>query len=440
MGKIRYKPYYHKMIFLFFMTALVILILEVNAAGIETPVTGSIEITSRDRSRTGIKLGGVQFDLYEADGETFVKSATTDSSGVALFDELPIQYTISTDGNNIIIYQPTKYVLKEYAPKDGYLAAEERYITLSDVHQNDSVIVNSSPVTCSFTFTKMSAKDGGVPLTWAEFTVYDQTPGANNLAIGPFISNINGIVSITNIPFGTYKLVETMTPDMHITADVIMLTIDTTGKLVAFGDQSDFGGLTVPLTVTNQIYPDLNIKITTVDGSNANALMSGVTFSLQRNVAGDWQSVTTADTTVAGVATFTGLMPEGQYRVTETTPTGYYQSQPYDFTVSGSDFVNTGNRSVTWVNYRIDGKITVTTSDSLRTGIKLGNVRFDLYKADGTTFVASAYTNSSGIAVFDGLPLPYTMSTSSAGNLNDTITYENVTYVVKEYERRMDIY
>ena len=302
-------------------------------------------------------------------------------------------------------------------------------VTLTGGTRNKSIIVNNFPVRGSFSFTKMSAKDGGIPLAGAGFTIYDQTPGAQGVSIGPFISDVDGIVSFTNIPFGTYELVENVTPEKHIPV-ITMFTIDTSGKLVAFDNLSNPGGLTVPLTMTNEL-SNMNIKITIVDGSDGNALMPGVTFNLRRNISGIWRFVEEGLTNSNGIVTFTGLVPGAQYRVEEVALTGYYQPGTYDFTVTGDDFTNTGNRSFTWVNHHVTSSIKVTTEDSVR-GLSLDGVQFDLYLANGTTLVGSATTNSGGVALFDNVPLQYTLSTTD-GKLYDTITLDSITYVVKEY-------
>jgi len=150
--------------------------------------------------------------------------------------------------------------------------------------------------------------------------------------------------------------------------------------------------------------------------------MPGVTFRLERTTGIEWEYMGEYTTDGNGVARLVPLIPYEEYRVTEVTLRGYYQPEPYEFYVTGDDFMDPGFVAITWINYRAEGCVTVAVESTASGSIPLSGVLFGIYAADDPdVLIAEATSDEFGKVTFEGLPLKL----SAPVTYNTPPVYEN---------------
>ena len=391
----------------------------------------SIEVTKVDKMRTGVKVEGATFELYDnalCTGDP-VGSATTNGSGIATFANLPLTQTTPLTINTEPVLESTDYWLVEVDEADGYiLNSTSSKVTLNTRTEVNRVTIENEPVTADLDFTKYTDRDSGATLAGAVFSITDQTTGSDFTQTA-LVTGTDGLVSFTDIPFGRYLVEEITTPDYHTTVTRFYIEIDTAGKIVRFDDLYDDGDeLDGDFEVTNLI------KRTTLTITKRNDLgtaMNGVEFQLYRVVEEAEIPIGSALlTNSSGIVQFTGLMGGEKYRVKEVgTPlTGYYTTGVYELTTVNPDVAYTH----TWTNYAHAASIEVTKVDKMRTGVLLSGAEFELYSDNGlgtapnlvSGLVDTQTTGADGKLTFTGLELNQdtaTLTTNAEPALEETI-------------------
>ena len=166
---------------------------------------GEIEVTKK--SSDGILLKNTVFELLNSSG-TVIKTATTNASGVAKFTDL----------------EPGSYKVREKTPPQGY--------SLSTTSTENVTVVAGSVTKCTFTNKRISGKVRIVktdsqthkPLAGAVFTVTRlSAPESDNATdigkvVATITTNAQGIAETGLLPWGEYKIVETVVPDDYLDA------------------------------------------------------------------------------------------------------------------------------------------------------------------------------------------------------------------------------
>lgn len=194
--------------------------------------TASIKITKQDAQNSSKLLSGAKFTLNRLmqteSGSWIVDTSWSPLEGQTGGPE-------SADGNGVLLFEnlrPGRYRLTETQAPEGYVASFAPIdITLEadDLGQTIPVTVkNNTPLT--FQFTKIAAEDHTKTLAGASFTLYplvctDASHTHNDLLDpdnpGPcwgvvkrltVSSDEKGLVQFSNLPAGTYRLVETKAP------------------------------------------------------------------------------------------------------------------------------------------------------------------------------------------------------------------------------------
>ncbi|MDD3277490.1 MAG: SpaA isopeptide-forming pilin-related protein [Lachnospiraceae bacterium] len=183
-----------------------------------TPKTGTIILTKKDADHATRFLSGVKFELYR--GKTLVQEAVSNKHGIVTFTEIPYG----------------TYTIKEI-PQDGIVSAsasQEIPIEKSDAAYEIGTDgftyakeVTNTLVQGSITLTKQN--QNGDTLSGITFSLYRRQESADNFAIHVPSSQTNyvlfenyqattdgdGTLTMSDIPYGDYKLVETTTAQLH---------------------------------------------------------------------------------------------------------------------------------------------------------------------------------------------------------------------------------
>lgn len=231
-------------------------------------------------------LAGVVFGLYWED-ETLVCTATTDENGLATFEKIPY-------GSCFI---------QELAPLPGYI----RDYTRTPVTIDGRYINPTEPLAtisnCPTEILLQKVDEKGAALPSAEFGLFDE---AGSL-IQQAVSDTEGILRFTHVPYGTYTIRETTAPNGYLLSKYgIRITLNkgyvNSGKPVT--------------TITDQ--PK---RITYLKVDPSGKPIAGVAFSLIEAATGKVVETITSDAN--GVFTFTQI-DYGDWIIRETAaPEGY---------------------------------------------------------------------------------------------------------------------
>ena len=165
---------------------------------------GEIEVTKK--SDDGILLKNAVFELLK--NNSVIKTATTNASGIAKFTDL----------------EPGAYTVREKTAPQGY--------NLAATSSENVTVVAGSVTKCTFTNKRISGKVRIVktdsqthkPLAGATFTVTrlsgPESDNASNIGqvVATITTNAQGIAETGLLPWGEYKIVETVVPQDYLDA------------------------------------------------------------------------------------------------------------------------------------------------------------------------------------------------------------------------------
>ncbi len=208
------------------------------------------------------------------------------------------------------------------------------------------LMINNEEVKGKISFTKMDREgQAGKPLAGATFTLYSDAVCTKE--IESVTTGVNGVVSFSQRPAGTYYIKETKAPKGYsFEASTVYKAVVSNGQpvITRVGDSTQ----TSITTITNTFGAGLNVKkigggdIATAEG------VSGAKFKLAKaDGTGTWATAKKLTTDVNGGLTFTGL-DQGTYTLTETkAPAGYEAVQDVVLTFTVDTDEDTGVTSFT---------------------------------------------------------------------------------------------
>ncbi|MBW8384213.1 MAG: hypothetical protein K0M69_17050, partial [Youngiibacter sp.] len=308
---------------------------------------GTLKVEKVDDS--GNPLANVTFDLTRG---SLTQSVTTNSAGVALFENLPFG----------------DYELKETSAPEGYLFNEDPI----DVEINgvETVIKRVTNELIRATVKVIKYDENMNLLEGAEFTLTDgeYTETAT--------TNSEGIAIFENVPYGEYMLSETEAPEGYLLSS-------NEEQVVIDGSEEELEFEFVNSLITG------TVKVTKYDEDEN--LLEGAEFTLT-----DGEYTETATTNSEGIAIFENV-PYGEYILSETeAPEGYLlSSNEEDVVIDGSE----EELEFEFVNSLITGTAKVIKYDENEN--LLEGAEFTL--TDGE-YTETATTNSEGIAIFENVP------------------------------------
>lgn len=256
---------------------------------------GDLVLTKTDEN--GKILPGAKFVLLNAGG-TIIQSGITQNDGKLRF-------------NNLVAGQ---YSLRETEAPEGYELNKNDYPVNVTTGDTKAVTVVNNTKKQYGAIEVQKNDEGGNPLEGAEFTLFDNA----GKAVAKSITGKSGIVSFSNIPLGSYKIVESKAPVGYVasTASIsLVVQSNITKKIIFVNKKKD---VVVPGTDITQEKGNSKIIINKVDIKNKP--LSGAEFTLfdsKGNIIS--KAVSGAD----GQAIFSDLKP-GNYQVQESkAPKGY---------------------------------------------------------------------------------------------------------------------
>jgi uncharacterized repeat protein (TIGR01451 family)/LPXTG-motif cell wall-anchored protein len=323
-----------------------------------TIIKANLELLKLDQNEN--PLPGAEFTIYDLSGNEKVKGIT-DKDGVVTFENL--------------VYGNYYYV--ETKAPDGYMIDNSRHdfiinengVVLKETVENEKIVGNINVV---------KVDEEGILLSNAEFTLYDLE--GNVLEAG--VTNENGLVTFTNIPYGEYEIKETKAPvGYNISSEVLNVSVN--------GEETGLNYEAGKITNT-QIKGSIKISKIDQDGNK----VVGAEFTLYNK---DNKAISTIETNKDGVALFENVV-YGEYYILETkTPEGYIAS---DKKVDVNVKENNKEYFYEIENTRIKGCLEISKIDDEDNA--LYGAEFTVYDSDDKE-VTKGTTDENGVVTFENL-------------------------------------
>lgn len=339
--------------------------------------------TSRTVTFTNDKVKGTAL-LYKMDTETgdLLADATFKITGP---DGYNVTKTTNADGvvtlANIVY---GNYTIEEIQSPNGYVKGGPWNFSITENGKEIGIDLQNRPIRGDIKLYKTD-EDNGEPVKGVEFRI----TGPNGYNVTE-VTDDNGIITLSNVLYGNYHVVETRPAQGYLPATKewdIMVEHD---------------GQMHELRITNKpITADLKITKTNDDGSKT---LAGSKFCVQSVNIPDQAGMKLYDQTevtdINGEINLTGLR-YGEYRITEVEPPeGYLRTtEPIRFTVDGTK--NLIDVSVT--NELILGNLEVLKTDR-DTGEPLQGAKFRIQGVTEPNFREDITTKANGVATFTDLP------------------------------------
>lgn len=380
--------------------------------------SGSMSLTVNKLDGENEPVEGAVYRLLNINKEPIVKNgnyieATTNADGDAIFSNLPTWVF---------------YVVEVDAP-DGYLL-NSAYLGGDRLDENTTYNTTDETALGTLSFDK-EATDEAI-LSGGTFTLtgtdYDDH------TVSRTASAVDGVVTFSDLPIGTYSVTETTAPDGYVeSSDTITATVgyneDETEVVVTITSEND--------SLVNRPLPTATVEFNKTDGIDP---LPGAAFTMYNQ---DSEEVATATSDAYGVVSFTEI-PAGTYTVFETaSPIGYLISDT-EITV---DITYNQDRTECIVELSpdediVDEPIAPTTIEFTKTNGEnpLAGAVFGLYDSDNT-LLQSATSGIDGLVRFTGVGVgTYAIRETQAPEdylLNETEITAVVTY--NEENTGMDV-
>ena len=319
---------------------------------------GSLKLIKTDENGTPIASTG--FCLYDSEGNR-LKSGGTDSSGVLIFNDLPLG----------------DYYYQESFAVPGYALDDTMYPV--SITENGQIVEKSIVNYRSAGTVKILKTDSetGAPLQGAEFTLYNE----HMAEVIKGTTDESGMVVFAGLPLGPYYCQETNAPPGYFPEGSIeQFYLDANGKVVT-------------LSYTNAPARG-SIKI--IKKNEDGEILSGVEFTLYD---ADKNEIRTGTTDENGVLVFDGLPIEDYWYAETSELPGYI---PNHNLMAARVGYHTAVDEHMVTNYKAHGHIRVIKSDE--NGSPLAGVHFKLFNEAGS-FIDEGDTDADGKLVFSMLPI-----------------------------------
>ncbi|MGX7202544.1 hypothetical protein BCR22_12715 [Enterococcus plantarum] len=338
--------------------------------------TGALEVIKTDEN--GKRLAGAEFEVRDATNKV-VGKITTDANGTAILSDLPFG---------------TYQLVETKAPSGYELDMTPKTIVVSKDDPNGviGITVKNKQEKTTGSLEIVKKDEAGTVLEGAEFEVYNS---ANEL-VGKISTDANGIGQLTDLPYGTYKLIETKAPEGY--------ELDTTEKFITLAKTDPNGKASIDVINKKIELPKLGaLKITKyVKDSNPTIYLSGAVFEVYDN---DTQLIGTYTTDTNGEILLNDLEPGKYYVVEVEAPPGYEEDSTfYEVTVESGTVVEIRHANSKKENL---GGLKITKfakdEDGFETDTVLPNAEFEVTDSAGN--VHRGVTDTQGELFFPDLPV-----------------------------------
>lgn len=219
---------------------------------------GSVDLkkVAFDRSEDAQGLAGAIFAVENADGKQVGDTKTSDADGMVQFDDL-----VPGDYNLVEIKAPDGYLIN--STKIPFTIDEATAGKPAVVHANDNQPFNNYRGSVQL----VKENESGKKLSGAIFDLFKE---GSDTAIKEGTSDENGVVTISGLAPGSYRLEESKAPNGYIiNRTPIKFTIN---KLAE--------GQPVPVSAGTFINYQGSVELTKVDADNANNRLANAEFQL----------------------------------------------------------------------------------------------------------------------------------------------------------------
>ncbi|EOI00261.1 hypothetical protein UAW_00127 [Enterococcus haemoperoxidus ATCC BAA-382] len=326
---------------------------------------GGIQIIKSDE-HTKARLSGAQFTIYDRFNRA-VQVIQTNYNGIAETRSLPLGY----------------YSVRETKAPTGYqLEKTPMYFNIFLPGQFICLTKCNIPLPSQKGSLKVIKKnESNQLLAGAVFDVYN----ASNQIVGRITTNANGVASLGNLSYGTYKLIEVKAPDGY--------QLDSTPRYATI---SSTGVVTINV-VNKKVVTTGDLEIIKKDENGKT--LAGAGFIVMNS---DRVLVGQVTTNANGIAVVKDL-PYGKYTVVEyIAPNGYeLDTTAKQVTLSKTD--PNGKASITVVNKKqiTTGALEVIKKDE--TGKRLAGAEFEV-RDKNDKVVGKITTNANGVGTLKDLP------------------------------------
>ncbi|MGM8364359.1 Cna B-type domain-containing protein [Virgibacillus sp. W0181] len=377
------------------------------------------------------KLQGAEFDLIDADTGNVLKSGTTDENGQIDFGRLLFGDYILHETN-----VPVDLVNPHDNNKET-ITIDKEYRDDSDKEDFEYRVENYEPV-FMIELTKTNTADKTEVVPGAEYTVYKDNQGNEEVLSGTTDENGNILFDSEDLVAGTYYVKETEAPNAF--------QLDDEYHEVTIGEKEKEP---VELNVTDKLIPG-SANVVKVDAENTDTGLDGAVFEVQTRSG---EHVKTLSATDENGEVNTGDLQPGDYRLVEIeAPNGFNESSTnVDFTIARS--TDSNPTEITLDNIENLVKITnieLTKKDTVNGNQLLSGAEFELtyqsgdYALEGSPKTGT--TDENGMVTFENLkPGIYNIKETGtpAGYISNSDSFtvdvtlddvENSTIVTKDVE------
>lgn len=254
---------------------------------------GQIKVIKVDKDNNEVKLEGVEFKVYDEDGN-FIETLITDKNGEAVSGKLRIdkQYTV----------QETKTLEK-------YVLNEEIKTVVLKEDQITTITFENELKKGQIEVYKVDSEDNEIKLKGVEFEVIN----SNNEVVETIVTDNEGYAVTSRLPIGEYRLKETKTDNMHILNDEI-IRVDVTTDIVS------------RLDITNErIKGQIKIIKTSEDDNFINGKEAGNPIeNVKFEVCDSNNNIVDKITTSSDGTAITKLLDKGCYYIKEVESGEWY--------------------------------------------------------------------------------------------------------------------
>ncbi|MGX7264903.1 SpaA isopeptide-forming pilin-related protein [Enterococcus crotali] len=342
----------------------------------EKVATGSLEVIKEDESGKQ-RLAGAEFEVRDANGKV-VGNITTDENGMATLKDLP---------------RGTYQLIETKAPEGYELDATPKTVVISKDDPNGvvSITITNKLEKTTGDLEVVKKDEAGTLLAGAEFDVYN----SNDQLVGKITTDANGIGQLTDLPYGTYKLIETKAPEGY--------ELDTTPRFITLSKTDPNGKASIEIVNKKIELPATgSLKVIKyVKDSDPIVYLPGAVFEVYD---GDTNLIGTYTTDSNGEILLTDLEPGKYYVIEIEAPPGYEQDTTfYEVTVESGKVAEVRHANVKKENL---GGLKITKyakdEDGFETTNVLPNAEFEVTDSAGN--VHKGTTDTQGELFFPGLP------------------------------------
>ncbi|WP_166667230.1 SpaA isopeptide-forming pilin-related protein [Companilactobacillus nuruki] len=356
--------------------------------------TGSVTLTKIDAT-TQKKLEGAIFELTDSTGKIITDNIRTDQNGTLSINDLPFG----------------DYVLTEVIAPDGYQLNDSpiKFSIPNNGNSNATLTQEDTGKLGAVVLKKLDSINNNL-IAGTTFNLLDNT---GNIIKSGLVTDLNGEISVSDLPAGNYSFVET-----HPAAGYIINDTPIDFTVVA--------GETTPVTldkfnVAKPVAPSVgSVTLTKYDVEN-DKVLPRATYELFDNNDKLIQSNLVTDKN--GQIILNDLVPGNYYLVEVSSPDGFEISiKKLHFTIiAGEDVAILGkDRPETDIpteppltpdepSETDSGSVILTKLDAATNSVIPGTV-FDLFDSSGKTIAKDLTTNDKGQIAIDNLfPGKYTL-------------------------------